>query len=334
MTRFRAFADQAAQFAPGLFLCVTVAMAATFLSQHYGAPVMLFALLLGMAFNFIEPAGKMGPGVVFASKTVLRLGVALLGARITLGDMLVLGPAPIILALGGLVTTIGLAIMLARVAGRSISFGVLTGGSVGICGASAALALSSVLPQGKHGISERDTIFTVVAVTALSTVAMVLYPIITDLFGFGDTKAGIFIGATVHDVAQVVGAGYSISPQAGDAATIVKLLRVAMLVPAVAVITLVMARLASAGTGERARFPLFLIGFVLLVAINSVGIIPPAMATALGDASRWALVAAIAGLGMKTSLKSFFEVGPRALFMIVAETVWIALFASAVLLAF
>ncbi|ANN62062.1 hypothetical protein A9174_34720 (plasmid) [Mesorhizobium loti NZP2037] len=320
--------EGAREIMPGMVLCLTVAMAATFLSTHYSAPVILFALLLGMAFNFIGPAGKCIPGVALASRPVLRIGVALLGARITLSDMLALGPLPIFLAIGGLATTILLGLGLGRFFGRPAAFGILTGGAVGICGASAALALTSVLPKGERGISERDTIFTVVAVTALSTVAMIAYPVLASFFGFDDRLSGIFIGATVHDVAQVVGAGYSISREAGDTATIVKLLRVAMLVSVVATITLLMTR---SGPGTRARFPLFLIGFVLLVIINSVGLIPAQASAALADASRWALVIAIAGLGMKTSLKDFFEVGPRAMAIIVAETVWIAAFAAIVL---
>ena len=94
--------DGAREAMPGMVLCLTVAMAATFLSIHYEAPVMLLALLLGMAFNFIDPTGKFIPGVALASKTVLRIGVALLGARITLSDMLALGPVPVFLAVVGL----------------------------------------------------------------------------------------------------------------------------------------------------------------------------------------------------------------------------------------
>jgi uncharacterized integral membrane protein (TIGR00698 family) len=313
---------------PGMMLCLTVAMAATFLSTHYGAPVMLFALLLGMSFNFIDPAGKFIPGVAVASKPILRIGVALLGARVTLSDILALGPVPIFLAVGGLSTTVLLGVGFGRLFGRPAAFGVLTGGAVGICGASAALALTSVLPKGKNGISERDTIFTVVAVTALSTVAMIGYPVIVSFLRFDDRLSGIFIGATVHDVAQVVGAGYSISREAGDTATIVKLLRVAMLVPVVAAIALFMTRSAS---GPHAKFPLFLAGFVALVIMNSFGFIPAQASMVLSDASRWALVIAIAGLGMKTSLKDFFEVGPKAMAIIAGETLWIAAFAAIIL---
>lgn len=310
--------------APGIMASATVAMAATFLSDHYGGPVMLFALLLGIAFNFLSTEGVCKPGIEFTARTILRFGVGLLGARITIDEALVLGPTPLLLAVGGVILTISCGVLLAKLMRFNPHFGLLTGGAVGICGASAALAISSVLPRGENGVSERDTIFTVIAVTTLSTVAMVLYPILTHAIGFGEVESGIFLGATIHDVAQVVGAGYSISTQAGDAATLTKLLRVAMLVPVILAITLVVARGRDA-TGPRAFLPFFLIAFLALVAVNSLGLIPEAVGSATTSLSRWSLVAAIAGLGMKTALGQIASVGPKALLLVVAETMWIAL---------
>ncbi|WP_099868233.1 YeiH family protein [Pararhizobium haloflavum] len=316
---------------PGLILCATIAMAAMFLSDHYGAPVMLLALLIGMSLNSIAPDGLFMPGVAYTSKTVLRIGVALLGARITMGEVVELGAIPVALAVIGVATTIGLGLVLARMLGKTSAFGVLTGGAVGICGASAAMALAAILPRGKHGIGEKDTIFAVIGVTTLSTVAMVTYPVLTSFLGFDDRSAGVFIGATVHDVAQVVGAGYTISPEAGDAATVTKLFRVMLLVPVVAAVTLALMRSGASGDGQRTRFPTFLIAFVLLVAINSIELVPGFVQWGLSEISRWALVAAIAGLGVRTSLKELLEVGPRSLVMIVAETAWIAALAVLIL---
>lgn len=322
-------------FVPGIVLCATVAMAASFLTAHYGAPVMLFALLLGMAFNFVDPSGKCEPGVTFASKTLLRLGVALLGARVTLANMTDLGPIPFFLAIAGVLLSMGAGVLLCRVIGKPSSFGVLTGGAVGICGASAALALASVLSQGAKGVSERDTVFTVVSVTALSTVAMVVYPILAQLLHLDETQAGIFIGATVHDVAQVVGAGFSISEKAGNTATIVKLMRVAMLVPVIAIIAmLAQDRIRNGSEREAAptRFPVFLIGFVALMTLNSLGLIPATASVAMADTSRWLLVLAIAGLGTKTSFGQLIEVGPTAAAIILVETAAVAVLAIMTLL--
>jgi uncharacterized integral membrane protein (TIGR00698 family) len=326
----RGWALEARTLAPGVAVAGTIAMAATFLSDHYGAPVMLFALLLGMAFHFLAEESPCAPGIGFAARSILRLGVGLLGARITVGAALALGPSPLIVAALGTTLTLVFGAWLARRIGFTRDFGILTGGAVGICGASAALAIASILPRGPGGVGERDTIFTVLGVTTLSTIAMVAYPILVTALGFDDERAGIFLGATIHDVAQVVGAGYSISPEAGDAGTLTKLLRVAMLVPVVLAITLLLFRGTDTG-GKRPPFPGFLIGFVVLVAINSLGLIPEPLRLAMVDLSRWALVAAIAALGMKTSLKDLAAVGPKALALLVAETAFIALLVLAVL---
>ncbi|MFC0193638.1 YeiH family protein [Aureimonas pseudogalii] len=313
-------AEQVLVLFPGLLVSVVVALAATFLSEHYGGPVMLFALLLGIAFNFLSSERPCKPGIEMAARTILRFGVALLGVRITVSDALMLGPAPLFLAIAGVATTIGVGLLLARLLGFPRLFGLLTGGAVGICGASAALAIASVLPR-RDGVRESDVIFTVVVVTTLSTVAMVLYPILLQQTSLGDARMGIFLGATIHDVAQVVGAGFSISPETGDAATLTKLLRVAMLVPVVLLISVIVSRGRSEG---RVAVPGFLVGFVALVAVNSFGLVPAAAQTGLSDVSRWALVTAIAALGMKTMLGQVLTVGPRALLLILFETIWIA----------
>lgn len=328
--RVRALAEQIHRIGPGLLVAATIAMAATFLSDHYGGPVMLMALLLGMAFNFLSQEGSCVPGLAFASRTVLRFGVACLGARITVEEVVQLGMLPLLVTVLGVTLTMLVGVLLARRLRFTRDFGILTGGAVAICGASAALAIASVLPKGKS-IDERDTIFTVIGVTTLSTVAMVVYPIIAHAVGLDDLYAGIFLGGTIHDVAQVVGAGYSISQEAGDAATLTKLMRVAMLVPVVLMITLLLVRGHEVGS-RHLPLPFFLIAFIVLVAFNSLGCIPGFVTEAMAGLSRWALIAAIAALGVKTSLKSLAAVGMAALGLIVAETAFLATLGLIILL--
>jgi uncharacterized integral membrane protein (TIGR00698 family) len=310
---------------PGVAFSVVVAMAAAFVVAAHGGPVILFALLLGMVFNHLAGERVLAPGLAFASRSVLRLGVALLGARITAGQIVALGPGTLAGVAACVVLTIAFGIVLARAAGLGARFGTLTAGAVAICGASAAAAIAAVLPR-RPG-HERDTAFTIIGVTTLSTVAMVLYPLIARVLGLDDTTAGVFLGATIHDVAQVVGAGFSISPEAGKAATIVKLLRVAMLVPVVVAIALVARRAtpaeASASIARPPLLPGFLFGFLAIVLLNSLGLVPAEVQQALGDASRWCIVISIAALGVKTSLRSLVEVGRRAIALMVAETVFI-----------
>jgi len=309
---------------PGVIVAVTVGLAATFLSQHYGAPVMLFALLLGLAFHFLHEEGRCVAGIEFCSRTVLRVGVGLLGLRITLGQISSLGIEPILVILVGVATTTLLGHGLARRMALGRYFGLLSGGAVAVCGASAALAISTALPP--HPEKERDTILAVVAVTTLSTIAMIFYPLLVASLGLDHTHAGIFLGGTIHDVAQVVGSGYMISQETGDIATYVKLLRVATLIPLVLIISLTLARGSGHTTaGGRAAFPLFLFGFAALVLIGSLVKLPAALLETATNVSSACLVTAIAALGMKTSFKTLVEVGWRPVAVMVAETAWIGL---------
>ena len=298
----------------GLLLAVTIAAAAVFLSEHYGAPQMLFALLIGMAFNFLSSEEKTKPGIDFAARTALRVGVALLGIRLSLSDIVANGWLPVAAIIAFVVITILGGILISRLAGRSVDFGLLTGGAVAICGASAALAISSILAKSER--LERDTLFTVVSVTTLSTIAMVLYPVLFAALGLDESQTGFLIGATVHDVAQVVGAGYSVSDVAGDMATLTKLQRVALL----PVVLLCIIAFSRRGSGAAVGLPWFLVVFVILMAINSFGVVPAIAQSWMSDASRWLLVIAISALGVKTSLKDMFAVGPRQAAIIVGET--------------
>ncbi len=156
-----------------------------------------------------------------------------------------MGWQPLLLVVVSVTLTIAVSMVAARLFGFRGLFGLLTGGATAICGASAALALAAALPG--HPLKERATLFTVIGVSALSTMAMIAYPMIVHALGLNPVQAGIFLGGTIHDVAQVVGAGYSISRETGDAATLVKLMRVSMLLPVIVFAVLVSRR---AGQGE------------------------------------------------------------------------------------
>ncbi len=319
---FTGLLKHARSLAPGVAICLVIGFAAMFLSDNYGAPVMLFALLLGLGFHFLSEEGPTVAGIQFASRDILRLGVALLGARITIGDITDLGWQSVVLVFAAVGSTIIFGAFFARVLGLSRENGLLSGGAVAICGASAALALSSVMPR--HPNLERDTMITVIGVTTLSTIAMVAYPAFISGFGFDPHTAGIFLGATIHDVAQVVGAGYSISIEAGDTSTIVKLLRVAMLVPVVVAFGYLLKAPRAPDTPRQPILPWFLIGFLLLVLITSTGFVPQMVTDALSATSRLCLITAIAALGIKTSFQKLAVVGWRPVALMVAETIFIA----------
>jgi uncharacterized integral membrane protein (TIGR00698 family) len=326
MSRGRDVSAKARGYVPGVLVSLVIAVAATFLSEHYGGPVMLFALLLGMAFYFLSQEGACVAGIEFASKRILRVAVGLLGAQITFGEITKLGATAVILVIVAVTLTILFGIVVAGIVGIKRPFGILTAGAVAICGASAALAISAVLPKSET--HERDTAFTVIGVTALSTMAMIVYPLIIALFRLDHAAIGVFLGGTIHDVAQVVGAGFSVSEETGNVATFIKLLRVAMLVPVVMTLSFVFHAHNTSKEGRKP--PGFLMVFVALVVIASFGLIPAPLLAVLKSVSRWCLVTAIAALGMKTSLKAMADVGGRAIALIVSETVFLAIFVLAV----
>ena len=312
---------------PGLLVAALVAMAAAFLGGHYKGSMLLFALLLGLALHFLSEDRRCAAGIQFASSTVLRIGVALLGLRLTIDHVVTLGWQTVLALMVSVGLTIALGLLLARLFKVGSNLGVLIGGATAICGASAALAISSVLP--KSASLERDTALTVVGVTTLSTMAMVVYPIITQWLGFDSVMAGQFIGATIHDVAQVVGAGYSLSQSAGDAATITKLMRVAFLMPVLVVISLVVrAHMAKSIGAERTvktpLLPWFAVVFLVLMLINSTGWVPSLIQSAASDVSQAFLVLAIAGVGLKTSLQEVTQLGWRPVAMIFLVTLGLA----------
>ncbi|WP_417264041.1 YeiH family protein [Celeribacter sp.] len=313
----------------GILVSALVALAAKFLSEHYGAPAMLLALLLGIAMNFLADDPRTHAGVQFTARSVLRVGVALLGVRVSWDMLRDLGPGIIACVIAGVFLTIGFGVLLARLLGRETDFGLLTGGSVAICGASAAMAIAAVLPARED--DERDLTFTVLGVTVLSTLAMILYPILSNMMGFDANIAGVFLGASIHDVAQVVGAGFSLSDEAGEIAVLVKLIRVSMLAPVVLLLALrVRATIRSGETKRPQVLPAFLLGFAALALLNSLGLIPAVVQAILTELSGWALLIAIAAVGIKTSPRNMLSVGGTAIAMIVAETLFLALFVIAV----
>jgi uncharacterized integral membrane protein (TIGR00698 family) len=328
---------------PGTLLAGVVAMAATLVSTLHGGPQLLYALFFGVAFHYLSADPKAKPGIEFCSRNVLRLGVGLLGARITAAQIAGLGWTTAAIVVAAVVTTLLVGCFLGKRLGLNRAQGTLSGGAVAICGASAALAISSVLPRTKE--SERFTLMVVVTVTVLSTVAMVAYPLIARALHLPPELAGLFLGGTIHDVAQVVGAGYMIDHPTGDYATIVKLFRVSMLAVVVVAVSAMFKTereqaereiAANGGKAVTARQPLvpwFLWVFVILVAINSLGFVPVEVGKGLSDVSRLCLVVAIAALGIKTSFQQLAEAGWRPFTLLLVETVWMAAFVLVALFA-
>ena len=308
---------------PGLMVCLLIAMSTSFLSENYGGPQLLYALLIGLSLHFLYLNETVKPGIDFCAKKVLSFGVTLLGIRIAFNDISAIGLNTVLMVMIAVAATVSLGFFLAKLFKLSPDFGLIAGGSVGICGASAALAIASVLPKTKE--NERFTLLIVVGVTVLSTIAMVVYPFALQLMNIADLPAGIFLGATIHDVAQVVAAGMLFGPEAGEVATVVKLFRVALLLPVVLFISIFFSAEKSSKRLGWSRFrliPGFLLGFIALSVVASLQILPDSVTHSIGGISRWMLVIAIAGL--KTNFQELAKLGWQPVAMLAIETVFIA----------
>lgn len=322
---------------PGFILAALIGMSAQFIGEHTNSPVMLMALLLGMVMNFVteEAPDRVLPGLDFSAKTILKFGIVLLGARISADKFLALGWEVIALVASALLATLAFGLVVGQLLKKTKSFSILTAGAVSICGASAALAIISVLPPSKDRESQLG--FTILSVTLFSTIAMIIYPVILKFFGFNDVISGVVLGATIHDVAQVVGAGFSMSDETGEVATLVKLIRVSLLAPFVLILALSVRstakkRAALSASPEKQSFakaplvPVFVIGFIVFVVLNSFHVFPETLQMIFNIVSRGALIMAIAAVGVKTSLKTFLSMGRESITLILSETVFIFVF--------
>lgn len=302
---------------PGLMVAGVAALAAAYLSEHYGAPLMLMGLLFGLSFNFANADARLHTGLNFASKSLLRWGIVLVGTQVTLGQIAGLGIAGLaaIAAILAIVTLTGL--FVARGLRLGTGLGLLAGGAVAICGASAALAISALL--GEKRTSQAQLTLVLVCIAAASAFAMSTYPVIADLLNLDDRQAGFLIGASIHDVAQALGAGYSVSPEAGEMATIVKLTRVALLAPTLAIISVFLQRDGSE-TGSRIAIPWFVVGFFALAALNSIWPQPPIVTSTASKIASGMLLLAVVATGIRSPMHLLLQQGWRTSMPVLAAT--------------
>ncbi len=280
------------------------------------APVI--ALLVGILLHPIAARPEILPGTTFAIKKLLRWAIALFGLKIAISDIVGLGVGVAIMVIVTMAVTLVSGVLFARLFGRGDLYGALAGGATAVCGASAALATASVLPDYKG--READTAFVAITVNILATFAMVLYPPVCAMLGFDARETGVFLGATIHDVAQVVGAGYAVSDTVGNLATVVKLFRVFMLLPVVLGVGWWFASKGGDSHKAKVPVPVFAIMFLVFVLINSSGLMPAEAKSALVEVSRWGLLIAIAALGLNTSLASIMRVGPRHILVVLGTS--------------
>lgn len=283
---------------------------------------MLVAIVLGAVLgNSIRLPPGVGAGLAFSARTLLRVGIALLGLQLLFGDIAALGWQVIALV----VVIVGLGIAGTVILGGALGLGwtqrLLIACGFSICGAAAVAAVDSVTE------ADEEEVLTAVTLVVIFGTAMILaVPLLSSALHLSDTAAGMWAGGSIHEVAQVVAAGGAIGGTALGVATVVKLARVLLLAPVVTAISIHRRRLAGAG-GHATRPPMvpaFVVAFIACVCVRSSGILPEGILDAASLAQTVLLTCAMFALGVGVRVATMRRVGARPVVLAAASTVWVA----------
>lgn len=293
---------------PGVLLVAVIAAAATGISSGLGTiSPLLWAMAIGVCVApWAGRAPALAPGVRFSATQVLRAGIALVGLRVSLSDLASIGLQGLIVVIGALGATFAVTLWAGRRLGVSPGLTMLIATGTAICGASAIAAISSVIEA-----EEEEVAYAVATVTILGTIAMVALPPLCSVLGLGDRESGLWIGASVHEVAQVAAAGAAVSAFALALATAVKMARVVLLAPLVAVV----GYRRPGVKGRRVTVPWFVVGFIVFVCIRSAADLSPTTLRTVGDVSTTLLAAGLGALGLGIQLGPLRAEGVRPLLL-------------------
>lgn len=306
------------ELAPGLVLVVAVAVAARLGHWLFGGlSEILLAIAIGVAVaSVVRLPTTTGPGIAFAAQRVLRFAIVLLGARLSLSAIAEIGApvAALVVTLILLILTLGWLVGTRMGLPRALVALIALG--TAICGNSAIIATAPLLRAGPRQVS-----FAVATITLFGTVALVTYPLIGRALGMDDTAFGTWIGLAVNDTSQVVGAGAAFSPEARDVATVVKLIRNLAIAPVVVAVALIAAWRTPTARDRDLRpgiiraMPLFVVGFVGMAILRSIGVIDAPMADALAEIAAMCVLLALAAVGLSTRIGELASIGPRPMLL-------------------
>lgn len=296
---------------PGLLL-VALITAASFglrgLPWLAGLSPVILAILLGMFFtNVVGVTAPSLPGITFASRTLLRFAVALLGAQVTLAELTAFGWAGAVGLVATVVLTLGFAYMAGRALGIERDLSMLVATGTAICGASAIAGANAILRAREEFVT-----YAVAVITIWGTIGLFGLPLLQGALGLSDVQLGLWAGLSLHEVAQAVGAGFAVGDISGQAAVAMKLGRVLML----AAVIFGLARLwhgPEAAGGQRAGIPGFVLMFLALAALNSFGLLPEQARLVSATLTPIMLAAALAGLGLATRFDKLRVLGVKPL---------------------
>lgn len=309
---------------PGLLVAVALAAAAYALRalpvlSMFSPPIL--AILAGIAVSavFGQPGWVM-PGIGFSMRTVLRMAVAALGLQLTAAQVLSIGLDGAFVIVATLTATMLFTRYLGNRLGVETGLVALIAAGTSICGASAVVAANSVART-----QEEDVVYAVAGVTIFGTIAMLAYPWIGGLLHLSARSYGVWAGASIHEVAQVVAAGFQVGHDAGETAVVVKLSRVVLLAPVVLFLGMTDRR-TTEGPKPRLSVPWFVTAFLMLVAINSVWPLPAEIKAVAQTATTAMLTAALAAMGYATNIGKLRAKGLRPFLLALAAFLFIAVF--------
>lgn len=315
-----------AMYAPGLML-VGVITASAYGLRHIPLisqlSPMISAIFVGMLFaNLVGFSASAAAGISLSGKRLLRLAVALLGLQISFAQLGDIGVQGVSFAAFGLGATFLFTISMGRLLGVDRQLAHLLAAGTSVCGASAIAAANAVT-----GADDEDVAYAVACITLFGTIAMFLFPFVGLIVGLSERLYGLWIGLSVHEVAQVVGAGYQLGTEAGEIAVVTKLARVMMLAPLIICLSFFLSRprQRTSGKGQQVQLvPLFVIGFLLLAIVNSLGILPDDFREPVVTATPVLLTAAMAALGLGTSVSKLRQHGFAPLLLAGMASIFIA----------
>ncbi len=322
--------SQTGALLPGLALTAAIGVLAWLLAGWH--PVhdilrfspLILAILLGVAVrNSVNLPARMDPGIRFGLKRVLRLAIILLGFRLSIGDVMAVGGQGIALIALVVSATFAFTVWLGRRAGLAENLVLLIACGQSICGASAVVAGDAVI-----GAEERETAYAVGLVTVLGTALMLLYPWLDSLLHLAPRVYAAWTGSSIHEVAQVVAAGFAVNNQVGAMASLYKLTRVAFIVPAsIALLIMQARRSGGADTGGKLNFPWFVVGFLVSIGVHSAGIIPAPAVALIRQFDTALLVVAMAAMGLETHARAIRGLGLRPLALGLAASTFMSVLA-------
>ncbi|WP_312506388.1 YeiH family protein [Lysinibacillus sp.] len=301
-------------FLKGILLTLLIALVAKYIATFPFFSILgqlVIAIIVGMAWRAaFKVQDTWQVGIAFSSKKLLRLGIILLGMRLNLADIYHAGASVFLIAVINLLFALMVVYGLTKMLKVDQKLGILTACGTAICGAAAVVAIA---PQIKA--NQKETAVGAAIVALLGTVFTLIYTVLYSILDLTPTEYGIFAGGTLHEIAHVIAAASAGGNEAIDIAVIVKLTRVALLVPVAIIIGIFYRRMDK--SEEKKGFtlsiiPWFILGFLAMSAINSLGIIPANVAQAFVNIAYILIAMAMAGLGLNVEIKTFKELGVKA----------------------